>query len=330
MTGLERFVEQCRPRWERLRGLLDEAQEGAALGPERLAELLSLYRSACSDLNRARSMTANPDLLGPLNQLVGRAYRFIYRGRPRARLWAGRLRRFFLRDVPATFRREEASVRRAALVLLAGAFLGMGAVVADRSAAELLVPPQMFTASPRDRVEHIESEAERIDTLSKATEFGSYLYTHNLQVSFLTFALGALTLIGGALLLFYNGVLLGAVAAAYLADGAGTFFVAWVGPHGALEVPSIIFAGAAGMRLGQALLFPGDQTRAAALRDAFRPVFHMLATTAVLLVCAGLIEGSFSQMSAKSVRYPIKIAVAAALFASMCVWLFAGRAAEEE
>jgi uncharacterized membrane protein SpoIIM required for sporulation len=274
-------------------------------------------------------MTANPDLLGSLNQLVGRAYRIVYRGRPRARVDARVLLRFFLRDVPATFRREERVVRIAALALLAGALLGMAAVIADPAAGELLVPRQMFTASPRQRAEHIESGEERIDTLSKATEFGSFLYTHNIQVSFLTFAMGALTLVGGWLLLFYNGALLGAVAASYLVDGAGTFFVAWVGPHGALELPSIVFAGAAGLRFGRAFLLPGDRGRAAALREAFPPAFRMLATTAVLLVFAGLIEGSFSQMSSKSIPYLIKIAVAVALFSAMCAWLFAGRTAED-
>ena len=41
-----------------------------------------------------------------------------------------------------------------------------------------------------------------------------------------------------------------------------------------------------------------------------------------LVVCAGLIEGSFSQLSARSVPYPAKIGVAVVLFAAMSFWLF--------
>jgi uncharacterized membrane protein SpoIIM required for sporulation len=321
---LSRFVVERRTRWDRLRELLDLAQE-ETLSPASLQELLALYRGASSDLNRARAMTANPELLGSLNQLVGRAYRIVYRGRPRARIDLRALRDFFLRDVPATFRREERIIRLAALALAAGAVLGAGAVIADPDAAALLVPEQMFTKSPKERVEHIEKSGERIDTFSKATEFGSFLYTHNIQVSFLTFAVGALTIFGGWLLLFYNGVLLGAVATSYFADGAGTFFIAWVGPHGVLELPSIVFAGAAGLRFGRAFLLPGERGRPAALREAFVPAFRMLATSAVLLVFAGAIEGSFSQMSSKSVSYPIKISVAAVLFTALCAWLFVGK-----
>lgn len=324
MTDLERFVSERSPRWKRLEALLDEARETpqSELGRERLHELLLLYRSACADLNQARALTANPQLLGTVNQLVGRAYRFIYQRRRGAA--PVRWKEFFLRDIPRTFRSEERWVRLATAAFVVGAAVGFAAVIRDPAHARSLLPGEFFTESPKARVEQIESGDERVDTLRKASEFGAFLYTHNIQVSFLTFAAGAITFAGALILLFYNGILLGAVAAQYLIDGAGTFFVAWVGPHGALEIPSIVFAGAAGLVAGKALLFPGDQGRPAALRASFPAVFRMLCACAVLLVFAGLIEGSFSQMSARSVPYAAKIAVAGALFAAMIAWLFAG------
>jgi uncharacterized membrane protein SpoIIM required for sporulation len=212
-----------------------------------------------------------------------------------------------------------------AAAMLAGAAVGFAAVAANAANARALIPPQFFIERPAARVQQIEGGKERIGSLSQATAFGAYLYTHNIQVSFLTFALGALTFLGGILLLFYNGVILGAVGAQYLLDGAGTFFVAWVGPHGALELPSIVFAGAAGLVAGNALWMPGEAGRPAALRESFPSVFRMLCACATLLVCAGLIEGSFSQMSARTTPYALKIAVAVALFAAMCVWLFGRR-----
>lgn len=321
---LERLIEERGPRWRRLQALLDEVQAGpeARIGPERLQELLLLYRSACTDLNRARTLTANPDLISGLNQLIGRAYRFVYRRRRSRQL---QLKRFFLHEIPDAFRRRSGWLLLGAVAMLAGAVVGFGAVAANPSNAWALIPPQFFIERPAARVQQIESGKERIETLREATAFGAYLYTHNIQVSFLTFALGALTFAGGILLLFYNGVILGAVAAQYLIDGAGTFFVAWVGPHGALELPSIVFAGAAGLLAGSALWMPGEKGRSAALREVFPSVFRMLCACAALLVCAGLIEGSFSQLSARTVPYAVKIGVAGALFAAMCAWLFGRR-----
>ena len=166
---------------------------------------------------------------------------------------------------------------------------------------------------------------ERIDTLEKAAQFGAFLYSHNIQVSFLAFSLGALTLVGGVLILFYNGVILGALAALYVLDGVHVFFLAWVGPHGALELPAIVFGGAAGLCAGRALLLPGLLSSAAALREAFPSVWRMMLTTAVVLVVAGIIEGSFSQFTAKTFPYPFKIGVAVVLFVSLFAYLFAGR-----
>jgi uncharacterized membrane protein SpoIIM required for sporulation len=323
VTALARFIEERRPRWKRLETLLAEAQDGEArLGPERLQELVLLYRSACTDLNRARTLTANPELIGGLNQLIGRAYRIVYRRRRSRRI---DLKRFFLREIPATFHRRSRWFSLAAAALLAGAAIGFAAVLANPASAGALIPGQFFIERPAARVEHAEKGNESIETLREATAFGAYLYTHNIQVSFLTFALGALSCAGAIVLLFYNGLILGAVAAQYLIDGAGTFFVAWVGPHGALEIPAIVFAGAAGLLAGNALWMPGERGRTAALREAFPAVFRILSACAVLLVCAGLIEGSFSQMSARSVPYAVKIAVAAALFAAMLAWLFGRR-----
>ena len=166
-------------------------------------------------------------------------------------------------------------------------------------------------------------------SVEQALHFGVSLYTHNIQVSFLAFALGALTVAGGVWLLFYNGAILGAVAALYVLDGVTGFFLAWVGPHGALEIPAIVFGGAAGLVTGRALLFPGDRSRGSALREAFPDAWRMMAATALILVVAGLVEGSFSQFSSKSFPTGFKIAVAGALFAALMAYLFLRRVEPE-
>jgi uncharacterized membrane protein SpoIIM required for sporulation len=327
---LERFVRERRPRWARLESLLDAVERlpDHAMGATRLLELVRLYRQTCSDLNEARSGTANVALIARLNALAGRGYRLVYR-RSHGRRFALEARQFFATDAPATFKRERAHVLAAAAAFLLGACLGLGAVVADPGNTERLIPPQFHTESPKARVERIEASEERIDSLEDAAEFSSYLFSHNIQVSFLAFSLGALTLVGGAWILFYNGVLLGAVAASYLLDGVPVFFMAWVGPHGALELPAIVFGGAAGLRLGRALLLPGALATGTALRRALPSVWRMLLVTALVLVAAGVVEGSFSQMTARTIPYAAKIAVAALLFAGLVGWLFVPRGGRE-
>jgi uncharacterized membrane protein SpoIIM required for sporulation len=328
---LERFLRERRGRWARLETLICEVERLAdhEVGVARLDELVRLYRQACSDLNEARSLTANPELLERLNALAGRGYRFVYRRSYGRRLRAA-IARFFECEAPETFRRERGPVLIAAAALLLGAAVGLGAVLADARNGERLIPGEFFSESPRARVERIESGEERIVSLNQASDFGAYLFAHNIEVAFLAFSLGALTLVGGVSILFYNGVILGAVAGMYLLDGVQVFFLAWVGPHGALEIPAMVFGGAAGLRLGQALLLHGDVALTTALRRAVPAVWRMLVATALILILAGIVEGSFSQFSAKTIPYAVKIGVAAALFGSLLAYLFLRRGAQAE
>lgn len=237
--------------------------------------------------------------------------------------------RFFRADVPRVFRRRGHAVLLAAATLLLGALVGFGAVVAEPHRGAQLIPEQFFTESPRERVERLERDEERITTVEDATRFASDLYTHNVQVAFTAFSLGALTLAGGLLILFYNGVILGAVAGMYVTEGMHVFFLAWVGPHGALEIPAIVFAGAAGLVAGRALLLPGDRSSASSMRLVLGDVWHMMIATACVLVVAGLIEGSFSQFTAKTLPYSLKIAVAFGLLVALLAYLFLGRAPDD-
>lgn len=321
--NIETFIRERRATWKRLEELLDLADSLSEreLGHARVLEIVTLYRQASADLNRARSYTANPELIGRLNQLTGRAYRFVYRyGHQRS--VGNAFRRLVLTEIPATFRREWRFIAAAAFTMALGAAVGAFAVFSDPQNGERLIPAQFFSASPRERVEAIEQEEERIADTETAAVFAAALYTHNIQVSLLAFSLGALTILGGYWILFYNGVILGAVASMYVLDGVTVFFLAWVGPHGALELPAIVFGAAAGLRAGHALLMPGELSRGSSLRQAFPAVWRMLAASGLILVCAGIIEGSFSQFSAKTFAYEFKIAVAGILFAALLAYLF--------
>lgn len=321
--NIERFLAERRPVWSELDALLTRA-EGVALTRDEMHELVSLYRRTCSDLNRARSYTANPEVLGYLNQLTGRAYRFIYRAAHDTPVWKAFVT-LVTREIPSAFRQQRVAVLVAAAAFLAGALFGTLAILVDPANGQRLIPPDFFSESPRERVEKIESGEERIDSMEKALVFGASLYTHNIKVSFLAFSLGAATILLGLLILFYNGIILGAVGTMYVLDEQTVFFFAWVGPHGALELPAIIFAGAAGLVIGRALLLPGDLSRATSIRRVLPSAWRMIIGAILTLVLAGLIEGSFSQFSAKTIPYSLKISVALLLFASLLWSLFAGR-----
>ena len=129
---------------------------------------MQLYRRTCSDLNRARSYTANPELLGYLNQLTGRAYRFIYRAAHETPVMPA-FARLVTSEIPAAFRRERLAIAIAAAAFLLGTLFGALAVAVDPANGPRLIPREFFTESPRERVaQDRERDDERIDTLEKA------------------------------------------------------------------------------------------------------------------------------------------------------------------
>jgi hypothetical protein len=134
--------------------------------------------------------------------------------------------------------------------------------------------------------------------------------------------------VGSVSLLFYNGVPIGALAMQYHQFGEGQFFWAWILPHGIPEITQILVAGAAGLLLARGLWLPGRRSRRDALADEARRAMRLVVGGMPILVLAGLIEGTISQLHAPVLPYALKLAFAAVV--GVAVWsylLFAGRGA---
>ena len=85
--------------------------------------------------------------------------------------------------------------------------------------------------------------------------------------------------------------------------------VGWLLPHGAVEIPSILLAGQAGLVLGRAVMGWGTaQSLRRRMRLVAGDVVTIICGVAVLLVWAGLVEAFFSQYHEPVLPYALKIA----------------------
>ncbi|AGC44174.1 hypothetical protein MYSTI_02858 [Myxococcus stipitatus DSM 14675] len=295
------FIEARRPHWEKLQKLLDQSEvqglRGLSLDDARA--LGKLYRSVSSDLLWVRARSGSADVSAYLNDLVGRAYALTYPGRrPRmADVWS-----FVSRGFPALFRREWRMYVAALLLLLAGAGFGYLGMLVDPDAAPYLVPAEHLDLDPTRRA--AEEAVDQDMTVSQQAQFSSFLFTHNIQVAFLAFALGATMGLGTAVMLFVNGLFLGALAQVYAAKGLAGWFWAWILPHGIPEITAICIAGAAGLVIARAMVAPKGLQRRQALRVEAVTAVRLLFGTLALFVLAGFIEGTVSQI------HPPKLSVA--------------------
>jgi uncharacterized membrane protein SpoIIM required for sporulation len=249
------------------------------------------------------TFSTEPQLRALLASLVSRAYCEIHETRAPFRLrWKTAVRAF-----PRAFRRHTGAFQLAVAVTILGCVFGWIAIRQDPSAKAVLVPFQGLLGSPRDRVAMEESSKSDRLTGVKAS-FSAQLMTHNIQVAVLTMASGISWGIGTLILLFYNGVILGAVGADYLGAGQGAFLFGWLLPHGSIEIPAIIIGGQAGFILAGALIGWGSGLpRSVRLRAVAGDLATIVAGAACLLVWAGIVEAFVSQYHQPVLPYALKI-----------------------
>jgi uncharacterized membrane protein SpoIIM required for sporulation len=236
---------------------------------------------------------------------VGRAYGEIHETRRRAHRFAPW--HWFFKTLPQTFRRHVRAFGWSVLITLAGCGFGGLALAFDPEAKAVIMPFPHLLESPAERVAREESEArDRLE--GGKTSFSSFLMTHNTKVSIFTLALGMTYGVGTIVLLFYNGVILGAVCVDYVVAGQSAFLAGWLLPHGAIEIPAILIAGQAGLVLASALLGRGTRrSLAQRLRDASADLVTLICGVGLLLIWAGIVEAFFSQYHEPVIPYAVKI-----------------------
>ena len=324
IIDLQKFITEERSYWSELERELErfEAKPETRLSLRQLERVHYLYQRASADLAKIATFSAEPNTRHYLESLVGRAFGEIHETREKPH----RLRPlyWFFTIFPQTFRKHIRAFWISLVAIMVGAAFGGFAVMIDSSAKQTLLPFAHLQENPSERVK--KEEGVVTDHLKGAkTSFSSFLMTHNTRVAILTLALGMTWGIGTLMMLFYNGVTLGAVAVDYVLAGETPFLLGWLMPHGVIEIPAILLAGQAGIVLAGALIGWGKPI---SLRMRLRKISKDLATlifgVALMLVWAGIVEAFFSQYHAPVLPYSIKIAFGA--FELIILALFLGRA----
>jgi uncharacterized membrane protein SpoIIM required for sporulation len=148
---------------------------------------------------------------------------------------------------------------------------------------------------------------------------------NNIQVAITAFASGVLLCVPAVLLLAYNGAVLGMAGGLFADAGELGKFFGLILPHGLLELTAVVIAGGAGLRLGWAVIAPGDRTRGQALGDEARRAGVIALGLVLAFVVAGLIEGF---ITGRGVPTGLRVAIGVAAEAAFVVWVVVqGRAA---
>jgi uncharacterized membrane protein SpoIIM required for sporulation len=329
IIDLQKFITTERSFWQELEKMmaLQEEDPYRHMSFEQIKRLHYLYQRASADLAKINTFSAERAMRLYLESLVGRAYAVIHGAHHKAVRLSPL--QWFWRAFPQTFRKQWKAFAVSLAVMLIGSLFGGAAVVIDPEAKAVLMPFEHLQMDPAERVAKEEKAAGQEGIKGAKGSFSAFLMTHNTRVSILVLALGMTWGVGTLVVLFSNGVMLGAVVADYVLAGQSAFLVGWLLPHGAVEIPSILLAGQGGLLLAGALLGrPAAFSIGRRLQAVVPDVVNLMGGVAVLLIWAGLVEAFFSQYHEPLLPYTVKIAFGLVELALLI--LFLGWAGQRE
>lgn len=314
------FESRHKAEWEQFSLTLEQLERGK--GASRIANFPRDYRRLCHQLALAQERGYSSFLIDFLQQQALRGHQQLYRHRSRL---GANLLSFILAGFPRLVREQWRFVLAAGLMFF-GSLIGFALLV-------YLFPDLVYNMIPAEQVNEMQSMYDPVaGHLGRSAEraasedwvmFGYYIM-HNTGIAFQTFASGLLFGLGSVFFLLFNGLMIGAVAGHLTHIGYGQTFWTFVIGHGAFELSAIALAGAAGLQLGWALIAPGRQPRAEALRLAARKSVLLICGVMLFLLIAAFIEAYWSSMTTPAPI--IKYLVGATLWVLVATYLlFAGR-----
>jgi uncharacterized membrane protein SpoIIM required for sporulation len=299
-TGLmrsARFRAEREADWQLLEQLVAKAER---VGLHRMEfaqarDLSASYRRATTSLAIAREISLDRALLDYLEALTARAYLSVYA--PQERI-GGLLRRFFATSAPQAIRRSWLFIAIGFLCMGLGALTGFLLYFENEAWYFVFLPPELAGGrTPEATTSYLRSVIYDTNPDSSGLgAFATFLFSHNTRIAIFVFGLGVFVCFPAIFLTYYNGLSLGAIMALHVDRGLGWDMGGWLSIHGVTELSAICIACGGGVKLGAAILFPGQDSRREALRLAGRDAVKLALVAAVMLVAAALLEGFLRQL----------------------------------
>ena len=313
---IDRFIARNTRTWDRLDELSSRAGRGLRrLSPAEVDELVETYQRVSSHLSHARVAYGDPALTARLTRLVSQANGVIYASRSRT---VRAVSDFFAWRFPAAVWQSGRFVAISAALLLVPA-LAIGTWLATSDEALEASAPEAV------REAYLAEDFEDYYSSEPATQFATEVTVNNIQVAITAFATGVLLCLPAALLLIFNGANLGYAGGLFADAGELGKFFGLILPHGLLELTAVVIAGAAGLRLGWAIIAPGDRTRGEALGAEARQSGVIALGLVLAFAVAGIIEGF---VTGRGVPTGLRVGIGVAAEAAFVTWIVVqGRAA---
>ena len=273
------FIRKNRAKWKDYEALVPE------LGGVVADRLLEVYDDLVSDLAYSRTHYPNSGVTSYLNSLSLTFHNEIHKGRMMS---LSSVKRFMMYDMPGLVYKARHAMYISLCVSLVAMLIGVYSALRNPDYVKMIMGSGYIDMTMRN----IEN-GDPAGVYSSESPMSMFLWIlwNNASVSLRCFAMGVLTSIASAVMLFMNFVDLGAFGVFLHEHGVlGDFSLAlWF--HGTLEMSAIVIMAGAGIHMGNGWLFPGTYGRLRSFVNSAREGLQIVFGTMPMIFVAAMIEG---------------------------------------
>lgn len=300
------FVKQNTEKWKRF----NELQEA---NPDELADR---FVEITNDLAYSKTFYPNSKTTAYLNGLASKLHHSVYKNKKEQ---SNRFIHFWKTELPLLFLEHKKQVIYALAFFLVSCAIGAISAKYDDTFIRLILGDNYVNMTN--------------DNISKGDPFGVYkqenpvlmfiqIGANNIFVAIYTFVLGIIFSFGSIVSLFRNGVMLGSFQYFFFSKGLGlqSVLVIWI--HGTLEISAIVLAGAAGLVLGNSMLFPKTYTRKASILKGAKDGLKIVLGLVPIFIVAAFFESFITRHTEMPMWLSGFILLASAAFIIWYVFIY--------
>lgn len=254
-------------------------------------ELTARYVELTDDLSYARTFYPESKVTRYLNGLAAQMHRGLMQNKREER---GRFISFWTQELPLLFYHSQRTLAVSAGFFLIACLIGWVSAVNDPTFVRLILGDEYVNMT--------------LENIRKGNPLGVYggsdqatmffqITLNNILVALRAFVAGVVVSVGTLVMLFYNGVMLGAFQAFFYERGLLTESILKIWIHGTLEISAIVIAGAAGLTIGNSLLFPGTLPRLESFMRGAKQGLKIAVGLVPIFIMAGFLESFVTRMT---------------------------------
>lgn len=303
------FVKQNAKKWEYF-------EQSATNDPDELADN---FIQITDDLAYAKTFYPKSKTTAYLNGLASKFHQSIYKNKSEK---GNRFISFWQYELPLLFKTYQKQIMYSFIFFIVFCLMGALSAKYDDNFVRLIMGDAYIDQTNAN--------------IAKGDPFGVYksqgevlmffgIAANNIYVSLVTFAAGIIFSVGSVYFLLRNGLMLGSFQYYFFSKGLGmkSVLVIWI--HGTLEISAIVIAGAAGLVLGNSLLFPKTYTRMVSLKKGAADGMKIAVGLVPIFIVAAFFESFVTRHTEMPVWLSSSILIGSLIFLVWYVVIYPNR-----